>query len=188
MSKKSTIGIVLLDAGIITINKDRCICGCCKATGRAETLSIRHKPDCTASQAVRSFIEQLHDDDHILPRVENPIELNVMLPYYSEIGKDEYTAAEVIATSMFAAATQEERAKLWPKVLTYEPSCKGWSNIKDAIIKNGLETNVDRLNMKNWLIFRKVWERNIARLEAQHYEMECEANDMNEMFRQAFGV
>ena len=188
MAKKSTIGSVLLDAGIITISKDRCVCGCCKATGRAETLAIRHKPDCTAAQAVSSFIDQLHEDEHILPRVENPIELNTMLPYYSEIGKDEYTAAEALATSMFAAATKAERKELWQKVLKYEASCKGWPNIKDAIIERGLDTNVDRLNMKNWLIFRKVWERKISLLEAQHYEMECEANDMNEMFTHAFSI
>ena len=122
MAKKSTIGSVLLDAGIITIAKDRCVCSCCKATGRAETLAIKHKPECTASQAVASFIEKLHEDGHILPRVENPIELNVMLPYYAEIGKDEYNAADVIATSLFAAATKDEREELWKKVETYESS------------------------------------------------------------------
>ena len=42
--------------------------------------------------------------------------------------------------------------------------------------------------MKNWLIFRKVWERKISLLEAQHYEMECEANDMNELFREALVI
>ena len=66
MAKRSTVGSVLLDAGILTLNKDRCVCGCCKATGRAETLEIKHKKDCTAYQAVKSFIDQLHDDDHIL--------------------------------------------------------------------------------------------------------------------------
>lgn len=188
MTKKSTVGIVLLDAGLLTIKKDRCICNCCKATGRAETLSIKHKPECTASQAVKSFIDHLQKDDHILPRVENPIELNVMLPYYSEITREEYTVAEALATSMFAAATKGERTELWKRIVEFDQSCSGWPDIKDAVIKNGLETNVDRLNFRNWLVYRKVWERNISRLEARHYEMECEANEMNAMFADVFGV
>ena len=188
MAKKSTVGSVLLDAGIITISKDRCICSCCNATGRAETLAIKHKDDCTAAQAVSSFIEHLQDDDHILPRVENPIELNTMLPYYSELGKSEYTVADAIATAMFAAATKAERVKLWKKVLDYEQSCGEFQDIKEAVLNTGLESNVDRINFRSWLIFQHVWYRKMSLLEAQHYELECEANDMNEMFTNAFNI
>jgi len=188
MANKSTIGQVLLDAGIITINKDRCICGVCKATGRAATLEIRHKKDCTAATTVRAFIENLHNEEHILPRVENPIELNVMLPYLSETSKEEYAIADAVATSLFAAATEKERDKLWQKAANFEATCNTRPEIREHVIKRGLETNVDRVNFRNWLIFIKVYERKISLLEAQHYELEVEGNEMHELFTQAFGI
>ena len=188
MANKSIIGSVLLEAGIISLNKNRCVCGCCKATGRAETLEIRHKKDCTAATAVKAFIENLHDDEHILPRVENPIELNVMLPYLSELSKEEYTVADAVATALFAAATERERDKLWKKVADFEHTCNDRPEIREHVIKKGLETNVDRVNFRNWLVFMKVYERKISLLEAQHYELEVEGNEMHDMFAHAFGV
>ena len=188
MANKSTIGSVLLEAGLITINQDRCQCGVCKATGRAETLEIRHKKDCTAYQAVKTFIDHLHDNEHILPRVENPIELNVMLPYYAELTKEEFTVAEAISTALFAAATQRDREKLWKKVTEFDPSCEERPEVKDFVFKKGLETNVDRINFRNWLVFMKVYDRKLSLLEAQHYELECEGTQMHEMFTHAFNI
>ena len=188
MAKKSTIGSVLLDAGIITISKDRCVCGCCKATGRAETLAIRHKAGCVAAQAVSSFIDQLHEDEHILPRVENPIELDVMLPYLADCSKEEFTVAEGLATNMFATVIKADRERLWEKVLQFEPSCKDWPDIKQHVVNKGLETNVDRINFRNWLVFQHIWYRKISLLEAQHYELECEESDMRAAFAEAFDL
>lgn len=53
MAKVSLIGSVLKEAGIITIDGRRCVCGSCKATGRIDTLEIKHKKDCTAYIAVK---------------------------------------------------------------------------------------------------------------------------------------
>ena len=188
MANKSTIGSVLLDAGIVTINGKRCICGVCKATGRAETLEIKHKKDCTAATAVKAFIYNLHEDEHILPRVENPIELNVMLPYLSELSREEYTVADAVATSLFAAATEREREKFWKKAVDFEHTCNTRPEIKDFVVKKGLESNVDRVNFRNWLIFMHVFERKISLLEAQHYELEVEGTEMHDMFAKAFGI
>lgn len=188
MANISIIGSVLKEAGIITIDGNRCVCGSCKATGRKETLNIRHAKDCVATQAVKSFIDSLAEDGKILPRVEHPIELDTMLPYYAEATSEEYTVADAIATAIFASATKGEREKLRKRIEQYEPATNARKDLVDFIIQNGLETNVDRVNFRNWLIYVKIWERKISLLEAEHYELECDKTRMDELFQHAFGI
>ncbi len=188
MANKSTIGSVLLDAGIIVISGKRCVCNCCKATGRAETLEIKHKKECTASTAVRNLIETLHDDDKFTPQVEKPIELDMMLPYYAELTKEEYTVADAVATAIFASATPQEREKFKKKIMEFEPTCEERPDLIATVMKKGLETNTDRINFRNWLVFKKVSEREMAKIEARHYELECEATQMQELFDHALRV
>lgn len=188
MAEKSIIGSVLQEAGIITIEKRRCVCGVCNATGRIDTLNIKHKPDCTAYQAVKTFIESLQDGSNLIPRVEDPIELDTMLPYYAEASSEEYAVADGIATCIFAAATKKDREKLRKRIEQFEPACMQRPDIIEAVMQNGLESPTDRVNFRSWLIFTKVWERRISLLEAQHYELEVEFGEMIEMFNHAFRV
>ena len=186
MSKVSLIGSVLKEAGIITIEGRRCVCGSCKATGRIDTLEIKHKKDCTAYTAVKTFIDTLHDDENILPRVEHPIELDAMLPYYAELTSEEYSVADGIATMLFAAATRKEREKLKKRITDFEETTKERPDLIEAVMVNGLESNTDRVNFRNWLVFMKVYNRDLSRLEAEHYEMECKGTEMQELFDRAF--
>lgn len=188
MAEKSIIGSVLQEAGIITIDKRRCVCGVCNATGRIDTLNIKHKPDCTAYQAVKTFIESLQDGSNLIPRVEDPIELDTMLPYYAEATSEEYAVADGIATCLFAAATRKDREQLKNRIQQFEPACMQRPDIIEAVMANGLESPTDRVNFRSFLIFVKVFERKISLLEAQHFEMECEATDMYELFDHAFKV
>jgi len=188
MANRNTIGSVLKDAGVLTIKGDRCQCKVCKATGRAETLIVKHKPDCYAFQAVSSFIDKLHDDEFILPEVESPIDLGVMLPYYADVTREEFEAADAVATAMFAAATEKDRQALVKRVLKYEPACNSRHDLLDAVVKCGLETNSNRLDFRSWLIFMHAHERSISRLEAEHYEMECEATEVQDLFDRTFHV
>ena len=188
MAKVSLIGSVLKEAGIITIDGRRCVCGSCKATGRIDTLAIKHKKDCTAYTAVKTFIDTLHADENIIPRVEHPIELDAMLPYYAELTSEEYSVADGIATLIFATATRSEREKLKKKIVEFEESTQERPDLLEAVMVNGLESNTDRINFRNWLVFMKVYNRELSRLEAEHYEMECKGTEMQELFDRAFRV
>lgn len=188
MAKVSLIGSVLKEAGIITIDGRRCVCGSCKATGRIDTLEIKHKKDCTAYIAVKTFIDTLHADENIIPRVELPIELDAMLPYYAELTSEEYAVADGIATMLFAAATKTEREKLKKRITKFEETTNERPDLLEAVMVSGLESNTDRVNFRNWLVFMKVHNRNLSRLEAEHYEMECKATEMQELFDRAFRV
>ena len=188
MATVSLIGSVLKEAGIITIEGKRCVCGSCKATGRIDTLQIKHKKDCTAYTAVKSFIESLHDDENILPRVEHPIELDAMLPYYAELTSEEYAVADGLATMLFAAATKKERESLKKRIEDFEATTQERPDLIEAVMVNGLESNTDRINFRNWLVFMKVHNRELSRLEAEHYEMECKGTEMQELFDRALRV
>ena len=111
-----------------------------------------------------------------------------MLPYYAELTSEEYAVADGIATMLFAAATKTEREKLKKKITKFEETTNERPDLLEAVMVNGLESNADRVNFRNWLVFMKVHNRNLSRLEAEHYEMECKATEMQELFDRAFRV
>jgi hypothetical protein len=109
-----------------------------------------------------------------------------MLPYYAELTGEEYAVADGLATAIFASASRADREKLKKRIEQFDPATQQRPDLIEAVMVNGLETNTDRINFRNWLIFTKVYERNLSRIEAEHYEMECQGTEMQELFDRAF--
>lgn len=187
MSNQNTIGAVLKSAGLITISGNRCKCTRCGATGRADTLNIKHKDDCSAFETVVAFMENLKDDKELIPDINlaYPIELNTMLPYYAELTKEEMEEAESLATAMFAEATKEGRNKLLPRLYKFEPSLSK-EKLMIGVLKKGLETNTDRINFRNFLAFIKVHTRDVNKLKTELFELDVEGKEMRDTFYYAF--
>ena len=193
MTQKQLVDIILANTGQISIDDTEAKCKVCASTGSYERVApgitvpnIEHKKRCVAVLAVKDLLKQIKGSNFIL-EVENLIPYEEIEDYEAEISSTDYKDIEELTNAVFAAATEEDRKKLYPRLAAYD-NHDASSAVLERIAVHGIETPTERENLKSFLIYLKAHQSTVDDFMQHAIEMENERNYMARLFDQAFPI
>lgn len=183
MNKDDLFTILTEKTGVIRKTKRGYKCTVCGKTAN-DPYSISHTATCKLDQCLDTLMSVVPKD--FIPAVEKVIPFGLMVPFYASMSEKDLERSEQLVNSMFKAATREDRVKAASDVMQWSPSVS--EDVLSVIMRNGLETNQDRILFRHYIIFKRATLDTLLKLDAELDDIVKQDKELSNMFNDLFDV